>query len=273
MAIARDTFTAVSSPGSVNSSTFSHTCSGSDRLLLVAVTKRTSDDITGVTYNGVAMTQIIKRDHADSTEFLYIYGLIAPATGANNVIVSASGTSVMYHGVTSYTGVGQTQNLTAITGFSATNAISLTSTVDNSSMFVFVQNSTDNPAASTGSTKISETNGVGMFESSPLLITPAGSKTMNYTGTNNDSIGVIFEPVTTVVYTIVAATGTFILTGVSANIGALYTLVASVGSFILTGIDATFRRTGWANPFSKNEITPTNTSKTSSTWTNRNKNT
>lgn len=195
MAIVRDSFTVITTV-TASSHTYSHTCSGSDRLLLVGITKRTNDDITGVTYNGTAMTQLIKRDHADSTEWLYIYGLLNPDIGTNNVVISAGGSSAIYSGSVSYTGVGQSQTLTDIVGFSASNSITLTSIVDNSSMFVYVQNSINNPDASTNSTLLDETNGSAMLESNPLLITPAGNFTMSYTGTNNDSVGVIFAPVT-----------------------------------------------------------------------------
>lgn len=193
MAIARDTFAALASQGNVSTWTNSYTCSGSDRLLLVCVTKRTNDDVTGVTHGGVAMTQLVKLHHSGGTEWLYIYGLINPATGAQNIVMSASGSSVSYYGATSYTGVSQSGNPT-ITGSSTTNAISLTSTVDNSTMFVFVQNSVDVVGSDTGSTLISQANGTGMLESNPLQINSAGSKTMNYTGTSNNSIGVIFAP-------------------------------------------------------------------------------
>ena len=191
MAITRDT-SLTADGASASSRTRSYTCSGSNRLLLVVITKRTSDDMTGVTYNGVAMTQLIKRDHADSTEFLYIYGLLNPASGAHDIVASASGASVMYLGATSYNGVLQTDPLTNVT-FSASNALALTVTA-NDAMFVWVQNSVDTVGGSTGSTLINEFNGTGQLESNPLVITSSGSFTMNYTGTSNDAIGVAFSP-------------------------------------------------------------------------------
>lgn len=194
MAIVRDTFSAMASPGSTSSLTRSFTCTGTNLLLLVAFTKRTNDDITGVTYNGVAMTQIIKRDHADSTEFLYIYGLLNPATGTHDIVASASAASVMYLGAVSYTGVLQSDPLTNAT-FSAGNSLALT-VAANDAMFVFAQNSVDLVGAGTGSTLISENNGTGILESSPLSIASSGSYTMNYTGTSNDAIGVAFSPAT-----------------------------------------------------------------------------
>lgn len=72
--------------------TVSHTCSGSDRLLLVGVADQGGDTVTGVTYNGVAMTQIAKKIRG-AIEYGYVYALLAPATGTHNVVVSRSNSS------------------------------------------------------------------------------------------------------------------------------------------------------------------------------------
>lgn len=195
MAIAQDSISAIIS-ANTGSFNFSHTCSGNNRILIVVLTARggASDTISGVTYNGVSMTRVKAKDHTASTEWIYIYALLNPATGTNSISVTKTATNVSYYGAVSYTGVNTGQTLTAITGESTSNSISLTSTVDNSAMFVWVQNSTDIPTASTGSTYIDDLNGTLLLQSNPLAITPAGSKTMNYTGTDNNSIGFIFEP-------------------------------------------------------------------------------
>jgi hypothetical protein len=71
--------------------TFSHTSSGSERALLVwvAVQENGTDNVvSGVTYNGVAMTEL----HQGESDTLRgaLFGLVAPASGANNVVVSFS---------------------------------------------------------------------------------------------------------------------------------------------------------------------------------------
>lgn len=95
-----------SSGGSASSpATFSHTCTGDNRILFVAAASNSGQTVTGVTYAGVSMTQIgSKTDSAGPTEYLFY--LIAPATGANNVIVSTSGSNATGASV-SYTGVKQ----------------------------------------------------------------------------------------------------------------------------------------------------------------------
>lgn len=100
------------SQGSVSGSslTFSHTCSGVDRILVVAVSANgsTGDQITGVTYNGVAMTRAKVQQLDTQGIFTYFYILVASATGANNVVISASGSFVIRGVSVSYTGASQT---------------------------------------------------------------------------------------------------------------------------------------------------------------------
>ena len=85
--------------------TFAHTCTGADRALVVGIfVNSTTDHITGVTYAGSAMT----RQSTVSTGNvgrIYIYTLLAPASGANNVVVSSASTTFSA-GAVSFTGVG-----------------------------------------------------------------------------------------------------------------------------------------------------------------------
>lgn len=91
--IATDTSLAGSSSAGVNTLTKSMTLGSSANYLLVGVIgDNTSDKITGVTYNAVAMTQLVKVYPGSSVSWLYLYGLANPTTGgAHNIVVSASG--------------------------------------------------------------------------------------------------------------------------------------------------------------------------------------
>lgn len=97
-----------SNGGNVESITWSHTCTGSNLVLYVGVHEAYGvDHVSGVTYNGVAMTRV--KDSFVATG-CYVYRLIAPATGANNVVVTFSsllnrGKAV---GAVSFTGADQT---------------------------------------------------------------------------------------------------------------------------------------------------------------------
>ncbi len=117
--------------------TFAHTCSGANRILFVAVTTNTADNvdyITGVTYNGVAMTQVDSfRSQGLGGHELYM--LVNPASGANNVVVSASGSVAIYAAASSYTGALQTGQPNTNNGNASdpatTSTVSVTTTVDN----------------------------------------------------------------------------------------------------------------------------------------------
>lgn len=109
MALAYD----ASAQGTTGSSslTFSHTCTGTNLILIVAARFYTSDHITGITYNGVSMTLINKQqDNVGNNCYSYLFYLINPATGTHDVVVSADATPSiqMCAASASYTGAKQT---------------------------------------------------------------------------------------------------------------------------------------------------------------------
>jgi hypothetical protein len=110
------TYDAVSSSSVVGgtSATWSHTCTGSNRVLVVsvAILGDSSVTVSGVTYNGVAMTSRYQGDLSTSGVYAKnsVWTLVAPATGANNIVATYSGTNTGYAGcgAVSFTGVNQT---------------------------------------------------------------------------------------------------------------------------------------------------------------------
>lgn len=98
--------------------TYSHTVSGTDRLLIVTAGIRdtTLDEITGITYAGAAMTKADGRNRSGGlvdvrSELWY---LVAPATGTNNVVITGSaGFTRISTSAMSYTGVDQTSPIEA----------------------------------------------------------------------------------------------------------------------------------------------------------------
>lgn len=112
MAIAFDVGTDGNANASnVQSITWSHTCTGANGYLVVAATCTTSNSTLQATYNTVAMALIDSfHDGASWTNWIYLFGLAAPATGAHSVVVSTvDSSSVGLAGVSaSYTGVHQT---------------------------------------------------------------------------------------------------------------------------------------------------------------------
>ncbi len=128
MAIAFDS----SSNGTIatgTSITFSHTCSGIDRILFVLSFDDTggSSAVTGITYAGSAMTKITGIQ-VSADMWITMWYLINPNTGANNVVISA-GSSVLLCGTSqSYTGAKQS-GVPDASGSSAASGISATQSV------------------------------------------------------------------------------------------------------------------------------------------------
>ena len=115
---------------STNSLTTSYTVgNGSNRMLFVTVTGSTSvNDVTGVTYNGVNMTSIWGGVRYQSgTHYIYGYYLLNPASGANDVVVSATTNHYIAAGAADYTGVAQTgqPNVSTSIIFGTTSSITL----------------------------------------------------------------------------------------------------------------------------------------------------
>src|SRR5690349_21415106 len=95
MAIARIAETVGTAYSSTGSQTTSHAGGASARAAVVLIHQDASatDQVSGVTYGGVAMTRI--RSDSESTEAgrVYIYFLDGVATGTQNVIMTTTSTS------------------------------------------------------------------------------------------------------------------------------------------------------------------------------------
>lgn len=87
------------------SRTWSHTCSGSDRILIVSLFVNGSISGLSITYNSVAMTLL--DSISDGTYYLYMYYLLAPSTGANTVSASWTTSRGVLGSSVSYTSVNQ----------------------------------------------------------------------------------------------------------------------------------------------------------------------
>jgi len=102
-----------SSSGETNGTSLnvSHTCTGANRVLYVAVD--TWDGvgvpiIPTVTYDSVSMTQLSTIIYGSGNDQrLTLFRLVAPSTGTDNITVSTSGTSDIVVAAISLTGVSQ----------------------------------------------------------------------------------------------------------------------------------------------------------------------
>lgn len=192
MAIAYDS----SSGNGANISTlaYSHTCSGSDRVLVMGVTFATGVSISGTpTYNGVAMTQIGSVIAASGAVFsnTYFFYLVAPDTGAHNVSITASSSNYIYSSAISYTGVDQTNPIDASGSFTqaASTSItkSITTTADNCWLSSFTVSGTANSISAGTNVTQRQSIGPGWCASGDTNAaqTPAGSYGQTWTGASD----------------------------------------------------------------------------------------
>lgn len=109
MAIALDATGSQLNQTSVAALSWSHTCTGSDRVLFVGVAYQSGAGTTcTATYNSVSMTQIWNKRDDLNVQSSVGFVLIAPATGANTVAITLGATvDAAAGGSVSLTGVDQ----------------------------------------------------------------------------------------------------------------------------------------------------------------------
>lgn len=194
MSIALDT-TADGGEDVATSLTWTHTCTGSDLILFVAIASGTADDIAGVTYNGVPLTLVDKI----AARFFYVYMLVGPATGSHSVVVSASSSHILGAVSASYTGAAQSGQPDASVqnsvGTGTTLTTSITTVANNSWVFLAMTNYDNGipPSAGTGATfRIAGAvlGEPGLFDSDGP-VSPAGSYSMTTTeGADPFNVGI-----------------------------------------------------------------------------------
>ena len=178
------------------SSTWAHTCTGSDRILYVGVgTDASGDVITGATYNGVSMTQVDKQQMASAaTRFAYLFMLVNPASGVNNIVVSANANHNIRTDAVSYTGAKQTGQPDAsnkgTTASTTEQSVAVTVVAAGSWIVAFGQSINATPVAGTGLTSRG-TEGINCRIGDSNTALSAGSNTISFTRGVADSINVI----------------------------------------------------------------------------------
>ena len=217
MAIAFDAVSVgLKSPSGTGPLVISHTCTGSDRILFVGCFATAGDVVTGVTYGGVAMTLVAK--HVAGSEYEYLYYLIAPATGTNDISISWTGSTILRgHGV-SYTGAKQSAQPDAFGTDSETSSntisTSLTTIADNSWVLMMVRSQGDITAGNNTTLR-------GVSTTSNILdrgaaTTPAGSETLEAIGiASSYAIIASIAPVGSVVTSTVTPQNNLAMLGVS----------------------------------------------------------
>lgn len=141
---------------SATSNTWSHTVASgkSNQILVVSVDAGAS--ITGVTYGGQSLTSLGSVTYNGATETLSMWYLLAPPTGANNIIATASGTTFIIGTSASYYGVAQSSIFGTLATNSGTGTAS-SNTVTTTSAQQMVIDLVNNAAASTDTAGASQT--------------------------------------------------------------------------------------------------------------------
>jgi hypothetical protein len=185
--------------GSTTSLTYSYTVgSGPNRLLVVNLIGDTSaDDISSVTYAGTPMTRIGKVQ-ASSNNWQYLYYLLNPASGSNNVVITAGSPHYLISQAASWYNVKQsaqpdafTTNTAAATSTSITTSLA---TVAPGALVVQGLWAYGHLAAGAGATPIltdTALDGAGIFVSSGSPVTPSGPVTMTTISDGTTAPGVV----------------------------------------------------------------------------------
>lgn len=107
-----DSSSSASWQGVTNAISWTHTCKGSNRLLVVAVGIRGADNnaaVSSITYNSVALTKLIEVPFNGAQLRLELWYLTNPATSANTVSVTltANTSGALGGGAISFNGIAQ----------------------------------------------------------------------------------------------------------------------------------------------------------------------
>jgi hypothetical protein len=185
--------------GTTASLTYSYTVgTGTSRLLVVNLIGDTSaDDISSITYGGTLLT-LLGKVQAPSNNWQYVYYLLNPASGPNNVVITAGSPHYLISQAASWYNVKQTAQPDASTTNTAPAASTSTTTslttVASGSLVVQGIWSYGHLATGSGATPIvidAATGGAGIFVSSASPVTPAGSVSMTTVSDGTQSSGFI----------------------------------------------------------------------------------
>ena len=191
MAATPDAFTSFAS--TVQNPSFSHTCTGSDLYLIVAVSMdvNNGESVTGVTYNSISMTKLVDITHSGNRIYSSLWGLVNPATGSNTVLVSTTFSGAgKSGGAASFTDVHQTTSEGTPQSAEGSGATSSTLGVASGSGEIVVDNfamrSSQTPVVVAGQTQ--RWNVVSSFMRSAFSTDPTGGSTENvgWTFTSDD---------------------------------------------------------------------------------------
>lgn len=180
--------------------TTSYTNSGN--ILFVGVVEATTNKMSGVTYGGVALTESSGSPiQIPGDRFVHLFRIASPLTGANNVVITLTGSDFIQGIAASYNLSNGTIDLGGNTTGSSIASLSksLTTTIDNDWTIAMFAGNGGTASAGAGTTLRRAAAGFAQFAlfDSNGAITPAGSTTLNVNITGTPNAAMImnaFEP-------------------------------------------------------------------------------
>lgn len=173
-----------------SSYSWSHTCTGSNRYLVVGIAMLSlAQTVTSITYAGQDLRLIGVKASVSGACRVEMWGIIAPATGSNTIAVTLSGAISSAGCASSYTGVHQSSpiegfNTAQATNVGAADATVNVTTVADLAMCVDIVCTSDT-AITVGAGQTQRANVTGAAGSGAMSTegptTPAGVVTMSWT--------------------------------------------------------------------------------------------
>ena len=181
--------------------TYAVTVPGSNTFGYVSILGKVSATsvITGVTWNGSAMTYRTGQQLSPGDRFYECWYIVGPTTG--NIVISASESNYIASQATFYSGASQGALDATNTNFQTTgtpNTNTLTTVATNSWHIMGVGTASGTPTAGTGSYAPLAATGNSLILDGNIAITPAGSNSIGATGMNtlfgSGTIGISIAP-------------------------------------------------------------------------------
>lgn len=200
MAIAFDASSAGTLDLSNTSISWSHTCTGSNGLLVVGLFESSGIPVvSSVTYNSVGLTEIDVQA-VDTDRHFSLWYLLGPSTGTNTVTINASTPSTLYGAASSYTGVAQSgqpdsHGFNVPTGTAGSLAVSTTVVANGCWLVGVAKEDAGTTASYSIGAALNEANGMHFFDSNGTVGTGSITDTITWgTSVHSGAIIASFKP-------------------------------------------------------------------------------
>lgn len=176
--------------GSNTVSNFSHTADATTDVLVVGVTVfNASDVLSGITYNGVAMTRIDGQINGANVIWAYLYYLANPATGTNTLSITTS-VSENPRGVAMDLDGGDTASPVDVSSKGQVSGTTLTATVvaatNDVMQIAHFGTNRDFSSAGANTTLVQEAGGAGYVDIRTTTNVNIGSTSISYVPSSSE---------------------------------------------------------------------------------------